>query len=61
MRRQEHLLVGTDAGPEAHIRTALLLAAISGAATHPFLAGLDDAVLRSELVRLARRFLGLPS
>jgi hypothetical protein len=26
---------------------------------HPYVAGLDDETLRKELVRLARRFLGL--
>jgi hypothetical protein len=28
---------------------------------HPFVVGLDDEVLRVQLVRLARRFLGLPA
>jgi AcrR family transcriptional regulator len=59
MRRLERLLIGRAAGPEAHIQTAMLLAAIGGAVTHPFAASFDDAVLRTELVRLARRFLGL--
>jgi AcrR family transcriptional regulator len=60
MHRLRRLLVGEDAGPEARVRTAMLVAAISGAATHPFVADLDDDVLRVELLRLARRFLGLP-
>ena len=60
MHRLRRLLIGEDAGPEARVRTAMLVAAISGAATHPFVADLDDDVLRVELLRLARRFLGLP-
>ena len=60
MHRLRRLLIGEDAGPEARVRTAMLVAAISGAATHPFVADLDDDVLRVELLRLARRLLGLP-
>jgi AcrR family transcriptional regulator len=60
MQRLRRLLIGEDAGPEARVRTTMLVAAISGAATHPFVADLDDDVLRAELLRLARRFLGLP-
>ena len=58
--RMRRLLVGDDAGPEARVRTAMLVASISGAVMHPFVVDLDDDMLRSELVRLARRFLGLP-
>lgn len=58
MHRLRHLLFGDDAGPDARVRTAMLIAAISGAAMHPFIADLDDDALRSELLRLARRFLG---
>ena len=61
MHRLRALLMGNDAGPEARVRTAMLIAAISGATMHPFVIDLDDDVLRAELVRLARRFLGLPS
>jgi hypothetical protein len=39
----------------------MLIAAISGAVMHPFVVDLDDETLRAELLRLARRFLGLPS
>jgi AcrR family transcriptional regulator len=59
MHRLRSLLIGDDASPEARIRTATLIAAISGAVLHPFVADLDDATLREELLRLARRFLGL--
>jgi AcrR family transcriptional regulator len=60
MHRMRRLLIGDDAGPEARVRTAMLVAATSGAVMHPFVAGLDDDILRAELVRLARRFLGRP-
>lgn len=61
LRRLHRLLGGDDAGPEAHIQTAMLVAAISGAVVHPTVVDLDDDVLRTQLRRLARRFLGLPA
>jgi len=61
MVRVRRLLIGHDARPEAGVRTAMLLAAISGAVIHPFVVALDDDTLRAELLRLARRFLGLPA
>jgi AcrR family transcriptional regulator len=60
MQRLRRLLIGDDAGPEARVRTAMLIAATSGAVMHPFVVGLDDDTLRAELLRLARRFLGPP-
>jgi hypothetical protein len=39
----------------------MLTAAISGAVLHPLVTGLDDATLRSQLLQLTRRFLGLSS
>ncbi len=60
MHRLRVILIGDDAGPEARVRLAMLVAAISGAVTHPFVVDLDDESLRTELRRLARRFLGLP-
>jgi AcrR family transcriptional regulator len=59
MHRLRRLLVGDDAGPEARVRTAMLIAAISGAVTHPFVVDLGDDTLRRQLLRLARRFLGI--
>jgi AcrR family transcriptional regulator len=61
MHRLRRLVAGDESGPEARVRTATLIGAISGAVMHPFVAGLDDEVLRGELLRLARRFLGLPN
>ena len=59
MHRLRRLLIGDDAGPEARVRTAMLIAAISGAVMHPLVVDLDSETLRVELLRLARRFLGL--
>jgi AcrR family transcriptional regulator len=61
MHRLRHILIGDDAAPEARVRTAMLIAAISGAVMHPFVADLDDEMVRTELLRLARRFLSLPT
>jgi AcrR family transcriptional regulator len=61
MQRLRHLLVGDDTAPQARVRTAMLIAAISGAVMHPFVTDLDDDVVRVELLRLARRFLALPA
>jgi AcrR family transcriptional regulator len=60
MHRLRNLLFGEDSGPEARLRTAMLVAAISGAVMHPFVLDLDDDLLRAELLRLARGFLALP-
>lgn len=61
MHRLQRLLTGENTGREARLRTVMLMAAISGAVMHPFVVDLDDEMLRTELVRLARRFLGLRS
>ena len=60
MHRLQRVLMGDDVGPAARVRVAMLVAATSGAVVHPFVVDLDDDVLRVELLRLARRFLGLP-
>src|SRR5205823_2919667 len=36
MHRLHRLLIGDDTGPEANVRVAMLIAAISGAVTNPF-------------------------
>lgn len=61
MHRMHRLLHDGDTGADARVRTAMLIAAISGAATHPFVVDLDDETLRTELLRMARRLLGLRS
>jgi AcrR family transcriptional regulator len=60
MHRMRRLLIGEDVEPQGSVRTAMFIAAISGAVMHPFVVDLDDDLLRVELLRLARRFLGLP-
>ena len=59
MNRLYQMLLGED-GPDARLPGAKLTAAIGGAVMHPMVAGFDDAALRSQLLRLARRFLDLP-
>lgn len=61
MNHVRRLLVGDDASREGRVRTAMLVAATSGAVMHPLIVDLDDEMLRAELLRLARRFLGLPA
>jgi len=61
MRRLRRIMVGEGAGPEGRVTSAMVIAATSGAVTHPFVQGLDDEVLRAQLLSLARRFLGLPT
>ena len=57
MRRIRLVLMGNDTTPTARIRTATFMAAINGAATHPFLADLDDETLRRELLYVAHQLL----
>jgi len=61
MARLDLLLMGPDAGPDSPVATAMLTAAISGAVMHPLVAGSHPATMRAQLLRLARRFLELPS
>lgn len=60
MRRLRRLLTGDKRGPEARIEVAMLMAAISGVTMTPVAVDLDADTLRVQLLRLARRFLGLP-
>jgi AcrR family transcriptional regulator len=60
MHRLSRLLGGDDAGPEAHVPTAMFSAAISGAVMHPLVADLDDDTLRAQLLLLTRRLFDLP-
>jgi AcrR family transcriptional regulator len=54
--RLTDVLMGPGTGSHRHMQTAMFMAALSGAVMHPMLADLDDETLRSELLRLARRF-----
>jgi AcrR family transcriptional regulator len=60
MDRLYRLLAGDGERPGDRVPAAMLTAAIGGAAMHPLVADLDDATLRVQLTRLARRFLELP-
>jgi AcrR family transcriptional regulator len=59
MGRLYRMLAG-DTGADGRVSAAMLTAAIGGAVMHPIVADLDDETLRSQLRRLARRFLDLP-
>ncbi len=61
MDRLYRVLMGEEAGPDDRVPAAMLSAAIGGAVMHPLVADLDDDTLRSQLLRLARRFLDLPA
>jgi AcrR family transcriptional regulator len=60
MHRLSRLLIGGDTGPGAHVSTAVLTAALSGAVMHPLVVDLDDDTLRTQLLELARRIFQLP-
>jgi AcrR family transcriptional regulator len=59
MNRLYRMLLVEDS-PEARLAGGLLTAAIGGAVMHPMAEAFDDETLRIQLLRLARRFLGLP-
>jgi AcrR family transcriptional regulator len=61
MHRLSRLLIGDDTGTGAHVSTAVLTAALSGAVMHPLVVDLDDETLRAQLLELARRIFQLPS
>jgi AcrR family transcriptional regulator len=54
--RLTNLFMGPRTEPHRHMQTAMFMAALSGAVMHPMLSDVDDETLRSELLRLARRF-----
>jgi AcrR family transcriptional regulator len=56
VNRLTDLLMGPGTGADRHLQTVMFMAALSGAVMHPMLADLDEETLRSELLRLARRF-----
>jgi AcrR family transcriptional regulator len=61
MERLYRLLMNDeDAGPESLVSAAMFVAAIGGAVMHPLVVDLDDETLRSQLQRLATRFLDPP-
>jgi AcrR family transcriptional regulator len=60
LQRLYAALIGDDAGPDTLIQAAMLSGAIGSAVKHPLVAGLDDATVRSHLLRLTRRLVDLP-
>jgi AcrR family transcriptional regulator len=59
LRRIRVLLMDEPTTKQARVRTATLIAAINGTATHPLVADLDDDTLRAELLVLAGTLLDL--
>ncbi len=57
MERLYRALLDSEGDPEARLRVAMITSAIGGAVTHPLVADLGDDVLRTELLKLTRRFL----
>jgi len=53
-------LLGTGAGPQARLHAAMLSSAISVTVMHPLVADFDDDTLRTQLMQMSRRMLGLP-
>ena len=53
------LLIGEPDDPDAWVRAAIVGAAIGGAVATPMLDSVDDDLLRSELLAVARRAVGL--
>jgi AcrR family transcriptional regulator len=58
IQRLYSVLVG-DAGDDARVSAAMLSGAIAVGVMHPLVAGIDDDKLRSQLLRLTRRFMKL--
>jgi AcrR family transcriptional regulator len=54
------MLVGDEPGPDTQVRLAALTCVIGGTVSHPLVAGLDDDTLRSQLLDMASRIVGLP-
>jgi AcrR family transcriptional regulator len=58
MARMNRLLMGSGSDAGARVQTAVLMAAIAGAVIHPLVLELDDATLRSQLLKQARKLFG---
>ncbi len=59
MERLFSALLGGNPDPTRRLRVAMVASAIAGAVTHPLAVGLDDALLRAELLDLSLQFLAL--
>lgn len=54
-------LIGDDTSPETLVQAAMLSGTIGSAVKHLLVTGVDDATLRSHLLRLTRRLVDLPN
>jgi AcrR family transcriptional regulator len=54
------MLVGDEPGPDTQVRLAALTCVVGGTVSHPLVADLDDDTLRTQLLEMARRIVGLP-
>jgi AcrR family transcriptional regulator len=59
MERVNRVLMGGASDPRARVLAATLAAAIAGAVTHPLVLDLDDEILRSQLLKQARKLVPL--
>jgi hypothetical protein len=50
-------LLGDEADPHARVRVAMIASAIGGVVTHPLVAGVSHAELRTQLLELSLEFL----
>jgi AcrR family transcriptional regulator len=59
MERVNRLMMGGTSDPQSRVRAAMLIAGIAGVVIHPLVVDLDDASLRSQLRKQARKLLPL--
>jgi hypothetical protein len=59
MSRLYGLLIGED-DADTRFQAAMLASAIGAAVTHPLLSGLDDNVLRAQMMKFAQRLIAHP-
>jgi hypothetical protein len=57
MERINRLLMGGVFDPRARVQAAMFTTAIAGAVVHPLVHDLDDATLRAQLLKQARKLL----
>jgi AcrR family transcriptional regulator len=59
MVRVNRLLMGGASDPRARVQAAMVTSTIAGTVIHPLVLGLDEASLRSQLLRQVRKLLPL--
>ncbi|MGW0162836.1 TetR/AcrR family transcriptional regulator [Mycobacterium sp. NPDC003323] len=60
IERLYQVLLGEGAGVEARVNAAVMSGALSAAVMHPLVTDVDDATLRSQILKVTRRILDLP-